>query len=248
VGWGIVLVGLFGLFFGFVICQEMFAQRHWRGLVKRGDSWAIKSLVDQEIERWRGLRTPKGMNPALWHGIQTAEVAGVGRDFIHVISSAEGEFRVAGGKRQEVSSPLTEGTKLAAALLERLFFDIPNVRLSLVRVDIYTTFRAESGAPEQLCILTTTAERADADRLPWDDLLPAEILNRFETRYQVGPNGDALPIDPGPPLVDEDDADSAAIAEVAAVERDAPVVNDSPDAKVEPPAEPVGRRNGGAGD
>lgn len=211
-GWGIVLVSLFGLFLGFVICQEMFAQRHWRGLVNRGETWAIKSLVEQEIERWRDLRTPKGMNPALWHGIQTAEVAGVGRDFIHLIGSAEGEYRVVGAKRQEVSTPLAEGTKLAAALLERLFFDVPNVRLALVRVDVYTTFRAESGEPEQLCILTTTAERIDADRLPWDDLLPAEILNRFETRYEIGANGAALPIDPGPPLLDEEDAETPAEA------------------------------------
>lgn len=207
-GWGILGVSLLGLFMGFVIVQEMFVQRHWRGLVKHGDRWAIRELVEQEIERWRELRVPKGTGASLWHGIQTTEVAGVGRDFIHLICSAEGEYRVVEGRRQEVSSPLDEGMKLAAALLERLFYDVPNVRLSLVRVDVYTTFRGEDGAPEQRCILTTTAERADADRLPWDDLRPSEIVSRFESRYQLNERGVALPIDPGPALSEEEDPEA----------------------------------------
>lgn len=217
-GWGILAVSLIGVFISFVILQETFAQRHWRGLVRNGDTWAIKTLVEQEIERWREMRVPKGVAASLWHGIQTAEVASVGRDFINLICSAEGEYRIVEGRRQEVSSPLDEGMKLAAALLERLFYDVPNVRLHTVRVDVYTTFRSEDGTPEQRCILTTLAERPDADRLPWDDLLPREIISRFESRYQVNEHGAALPIDPGPPLRDEEDepateqtADSVAV-------------------------------------
>jgi len=206
VGWGIVGITLLGLFIAFVILQETFAQRHWRGLVDHGDKWAIRTLVEQEIERWRGMRVPKGEDAALWHGIQTGEVAGVGRDFVHLLVSAEGEYRVFHGQRQEVSTPLQEGMKLAAKLLERVFYDIPNVRLSLIRVDVYTTFRADDGSPTQRCILSTVAERADADRLPWDTLLPQEIINRFESRYRLGENGAVQPIDPGPPLADEDEA------------------------------------------
>src|SRR5262249_37751889 len=152
---------------------------------------------------------PKGVAASLWHGIQTAEVAGVGRDFINLICSAEGEYRIVEGKRQEVSSPLEEGMKLASALLERLFYDVPNVRLSIVRVDVYTTFRAVDGTPEQKCILTTYAERADAERLPWEELLPREILARFETRYELNERGAARPIEPGPPLADEPEPEPA---------------------------------------
>ena len=211
-GWGIVAVSFLGLFLGFVIIQEMFVQRHWRGLVNRGDQWAIRELVEQEIERWRELRVPKGTNALLWHGVQTTEIAGVGRDFINVICSSEGEYRVVDGRRQEVSTPLDEGMKLAAALLERIFYDIPNVRLSLVRVDVYTTFRGEEGTPEQRCILSTVAERADADRLPWDELRPHEIISRFDSHYTTSASGAMLPIDPGPVLTDEDGREDSAEA------------------------------------
>lgn len=212
VGWGILAVTIFGLICAFVIMQETFAQRHWRGLVRRGDTWAIKSLVEAEIERWRGMRVPKGTNAGLWHGVQAAEVASVGRDYINLIASAEGEYHIVDGHRREVSSPLNEGMNLRAALLERVFYDIPNVRLSLVRVDVYTTYRAEDGTPEQRCILTATADRATADPLPWDDLRPSEILARFDARYKLAASGAALPIDPGPVLTDEHE-DGAARAE-----------------------------------
>jgi hypothetical protein len=201
-------ISVLGVFIAFVILQETFAQRHWRGLVNRGDRWAIKTLVEQEIERWRDLRVPKGTSPVLWHGIQTAGVVGVGRDFIHLICNAEAEYRLTGGRREEISSPLDEGMKLDAALLERVFYDIPNVRLSQVRIDVFTTFRGEDGTPDQRCILTTVADRADADKLPWDDLRPNEIVARFQSRYELGPNGAALPIDPGPPWAEEEDEPS----------------------------------------
>jgi hypothetical protein len=204
VGWGILGISLLGLFIGFVIVQEMFSQRHWRSLVNHGDRWAIRTLIEQEIERWRGMRVPKGTDASLWHGIQTAEIAGVGRDFVHLICSAEGEYRVIDGRRQEISSPLDEGMKLAAAVLERVFYDIPNVRLALIRVDVYTTFRGDDGTPEQRCILSSVAERIDADRLPWDDLRANEIFNRFDSSYRLSDNGVALPIDPAPALTEEE--------------------------------------------
>jgi hypothetical protein len=203
VGWGILIVSVISLFFGFAIVQEMFRQRHWRRLVNSGDRWAIRTLVEEEIGRWRNMRMPKGMNPLLWHGIQSAEVINVGRDVITLMATAEAEYRVVGGKPQQVSSPLEEGMKLAAALIERVMYDVPNVSLSVVRVDVYTTFRAEDGTPDQKCILSVVAERADADHLPWEELTPEEIVDRFQSSYRVGANGAALPVDPGPPLSDD---------------------------------------------
>ncbi len=208
-GWGIIAITFLGVFMGFVILQEMFSQRHWRSLVNGGDRWAIRTLLEQEIERWRELRVPKGMDASLWHGIQTSEIAGVGRDFVNLICSAAGEYRVVEGRRQEVSTPLDEGMKLAAALIERVFYDVPNVRLSLVRVDVYTTFRSDDGALEQQCILSTVAERADADRLPWDDLRPNEIINRFESKFRLSDTGASLPVDPGPVMTEDLDEESA---------------------------------------
>ncbi len=229
-GWGILAVTLLGLFIGFVIIQEMFSQRHWRSLVNHGDRWAIRTLIEQEIERWRELRVPKGTDASLWHGIQTSEIAGVGRDFVHLICSAEGEYRVIDGRRREVSSPLDEGMKLAAALLERVFYDIPNVRLALIRVDVYTTFRGEAGTPEQLCILSTVAERVDADKLPWDDLRANEIINRFESSYHLSEGGVALPIDPGPALAEDEPQPTGPEQ-----------YDDAGSPALPPPAEPVSR-------
>jgi hypothetical protein len=90
--------------------------------------------------------------------------------------------------------------RVAAKLCELVMFDIPNLRLAEVRVDVYSTFRTETGAPEQRCILTTIADRAEADDLDWDALRPAEIINRFESRYHLNEHGIAEPIDPGPAL------------------------------------------------
>ena len=213
-GWGILIVTVISLFFGFAIVQETFRQRHWRNLVSGGDLWAIKTLVEEEIGRWRTMRMPKGMNPLLWHGIQSAEVISVWRDVITMMATAEAEYRVVGGKPQQVSTPLEEGMKVAAALTERILYDVPNVRLSLVRVDVYTAFRAEDGTTEQRCILSVVADRAIADHLPWEELRPEEIVSRFESRYEVGPNGAALPIDPGPPLSDDDDGETDGAGQV----------------------------------
>jgi hypothetical protein len=207
VGWGILIVTIFGLFCAFVILQATFAQRSWKRLVKQGDRWAIKALIDEEIDHWRRMRVPKGQSATLWRGLGTAEVASDGADYVNMIARAEGEYRIVEGVQKEVSSPLDEGIALAAALLERVFYDIPNVRPRIVRVDIYTSFRGEDGAQTQRCILTVTADRAIADPLPWDDLRSVEILSRFNTRYRRGERSAALPLDPGPPLSDDDDPD-----------------------------------------
>jgi len=215
VGWGILIITVISLFLGFAIVQETFRQRHWRNLVNGGDRWAIKTLVEEEIGRWRTMRMPKGMNPLLWHGIQSAEVISVGRDVITLMATAEAEYRVVGGKPQQVSTPLEEGMKVAAALAERILYDVPNVRLTLVRVDVYTAFRVEDGTTDQRCILSTVADRAIADHLPWEELRPEEIVSRFESRYEVGPNGAAQPIDPGPSLSDDDDGETDGAGQVA---------------------------------
>jgi hypothetical protein len=204
-GWGILIVSIFGLFLSFIILQATLAQRSWKRLVNQGDRWAIRSLVEEEIQRWRRSRVPKGQSANLYRGLGNSEVASAGADYVNLIARVEGEYQIVDGRQTETSSPFAEGVKLAAALVERLFYDIPNVRPRIARVDIYTTFRGEDGAPEQRCILTVTADRAISDPLPWDDLRPPELLARFNTRYRLSPKGQALAIDPGPVLTDDDD-------------------------------------------
>ena len=75
-----------------------------------------------------------------------------------------------------------------------MLYDVPNLRLASVRVDVYSTFMGSDGAPVQQPILTTTADRQTADSLTWEVLTPAELLGRFDTRYDRGASGQPQPI------------------------------------------------------
>jgi hypothetical protein len=112
-----------------------------------------------------------------------------------VSAAAEPEFRTEGAARIQVSSALDEAVILAARLVDMLLYDVPNLRLRAVRVDVYSTFAGEQGAPRQLPILTTTAYRDVAEGIAWDALTPAEILGRFETRFKRAESGEGLPIE-----------------------------------------------------
>lgn len=198
--WAILGLVIFGLILTYVIFQETRAHTYWRGLVAKGDLDAIRTLLGQELERWRTMRVPRGVPAALWHGVQTVELAAVGADAAQVTCAVEGEYRFSGGRPQEVASPLDAGMRVAAKVAEMVLYDVPNLRLSAVRVDVYSTFHDAQGAPQQRCILSTTADRAAADDLDWEALRPQEIINRFDSRYRVNERGLAEPIDPGPPL------------------------------------------------
>jgi hypothetical protein len=97
-----------------------------------------------------------------------------------------------------VASALDEGIALAARVVDMMLYDVPNLRLGSVRVDIHSTFTGTDGAPVQRPILTTTAERSIADAIDWDELTAAEVLGRFETRYSRAESGQALPIELDP--------------------------------------------------
>ena len=198
--WAVLGLVIFGLILTYIIFQETRAHTYWRGLVQKGDVSAIRALLEQEIERWRTMRVPRGTPASLWHGVQTVDLIAVGPDAAHLTCSAEGEYRIVGGQSQEVTSPLDAGMRVAAKVAELVMYDIPNLRLHEVRVDVYSTFRTERGAPEQRCILSTITDRGTADEIEWDVLRPNEIINRFESRYHLNEHGVAEPIDPGPPL------------------------------------------------
>jgi hypothetical protein len=198
--WAVLGLVIFGLILTYIIFQETRAHTYWRGLVQKGDVSAIRALLEGEIERWRTMRVPKGTPPTLWHGVQTVDLLAVGPRAAHLTCSADGEYRISGGRSQEVTSPLDAGMRLAAKLCELVMYDVPNLRLGVVRVDVYSKFRTASGAPEQRCILTTIADRAEADDLDWDALRPEEIIRRFESHFHLNDQGVAGPIDPGPPL------------------------------------------------
>lgn len=198
--WAVLGIVIVGLILAYIVFQETRAHTYWRSLVAKGDLDAIRTLLDQEIERWKTGRVPKGVPAALWHGVQTAELVAVGRDAAQLTCAAEGEYHFVGGRPQEVTSPLEAGMRVAAKLAELVMYDVPNLRLSAVRIDVYSTFHTADGMPEQRCILSTLVDRATADDLDWDALRPREILDRFETVYRVDERGLAQPIEPAPLL------------------------------------------------
>jgi hypothetical protein len=197
--WAVLGLVVFGLILTYIIFQETRAHAHWRGLVAKGDLDAIRTLLTQEIERWRTMRVPKDVPAALWHGVQTVELVAVGPDSAMVTCATEGEYRFVGGRPQEVVTPLEAGLRLAAKVAEMVLYDVPNLRLEAVRVDVYTGFHREDGTSEQRCILSTVAERAVADEIDWEALRPVEIINRFSSRYRVNDRGQAEPFEPDPP-------------------------------------------------
>ncbi len=206
---GLVLGLAFFLFVGWIISTEMFQHRSWRRRVASGDHEIVEALILEAMASWRRARPPREVAASLWAGVQRAELAAATAELAVVQSSAEGEFRTVEGRREQVSSALDEAIALAARLVEMMLYDVPNLSLGSVRVDVYSTFTADGGAVLQKPILTTTAHRPDADGIDWDESAPADILARFETAWAATEGGRATPIDLPPiPSPGDDRQDS----------------------------------------
>lgn len=190
----VITLALF-LFVGWAVSSEMFQHRAWRRRVQSGDVDIIGALVEEALTAWRRARMPKGMRPSVWSGIQAAQLVSVDSDYAALSTSAEPEFRSEGGQRVQTAGALDEGINVAAKLAEMMLYDVPNLRLGAVRVDVYATFASSDGAPVQRPILTTTVDRGVAEELVWEVMTPAEILGRFETAYQRADSGQPLAIE-----------------------------------------------------
>jgi len=198
VEWGILIIVLILLVTSYVIIQETRAQMHWRGLVESGDLDAIRTLVSEEVERWHTERVPRGTPALLWHGVQTVELIDVQADGVRVSCSAEGESALVEGRRTETSSPLTEGMKITLKLAEMLLYDIPNVKLDHVQIDVYTSFRDTSGRAESRCILSTRVERRHVEHIDWDGTEPADFVTLNDGRFVADGSGSLHGVEPLP--------------------------------------------------
>ena len=195
---GSALVLLLFLVIGYVVIQGTRIQLAWRQRVEAGDVDAIQALVSEEVTRWKTARMPKGMQPSVWHGVQSAELLEVTPDSFRLSASAEGQYALVSGERREVSSALREGMKLTAQLADMAFYDIPNVMLPYVQIDIYSTFRDEHGSSQQ-CIMSTLAQREVAAGIDWEDMDVEEVVRTFGGRWKLDDRGNPLPIEPDKP-------------------------------------------------
>lgn len=199
----IFFLGIFGIV-GWAVSTEMFQHRAWRRKVASGDTDIVAALIEESLATWRRGRPPRGTASSLWAGVQAAQLIAVETDGITISTSSEGEFRTEGGTRVQVSTALDEAIALAAKLLDMIMYDVPNLRLGYVRVDVYSTFSGADGTPMQRPILTVTADRATADDMTWEALTPEEVLGRFGATYERGAGGQPVvvelsPIEGNPP-------------------------------------------------
>ena len=155
----------------------------------------ITMLVTEEVSRWKSMRMPKGIEPSVWHGVQSAELVGVQPDGVRLSATAEGRYALVDGVRREVSSAFREGLKVTAKLADMALYDIPNARLPYVQVDVYSTYRDSAGA-SQSCIISAICRREVGDVLDWDESDAEEIVRAFGGRYSIDDHGNPLPIDP----------------------------------------------------
>jgi hypothetical protein len=196
--WGILFILIILLLISYVIIQETRAQMHWRGLVEQGDLGAMRTLIADEVESWHTARVPRGVPALLWHGIQTAELIDVGPKAARLNCSAEGESAFIDGRRVETSSALEEAKKITMKLAEMAFYDIPNVKLEKVQIDVYTSFRDQSGRGDSLCILSTLVERSDVEHLDWEATPASEFIELVGGRYVSDGSGRIQSIEPLP--------------------------------------------------
>jgi len=194
--YGIIVILLILLFVAFVIVQETFAQLHWRKLVDEGDVDAIRELVDVEAERWRTSRVPKGTPALLWHGVQTVELLDVSSDGARLSCNAEGEFALQNGRRVETSSPLASGMKITQKLAEMALYDVPNVKLDHVQIDVYTSYRDDAGHAEPRCILSTLVRRRMVETVDWEEISAVDFIALNDGHFATGPDGSVHPIEP----------------------------------------------------
>ena len=202
--WGILAVTVIFVVVGYIVLQGTRASMAWRRAASGGDVDVIRQILEDAIASWRSIKRPKEIASDVWRGVQSVALVDVAsgsapagaRLGASVSCQAESEYRLLDGRWVEVSSPLQEGFAVTARLADMLLYDVPNLRLDSVRIDVHTTFRDADGIAERACILTTNVRRELARGVGWEEWTPAEIVDAFGGRYRLGERGVALPIDP----------------------------------------------------
>ena len=118
-----------------------------------------------------------------------------GRMACGISASADGQYAQVDGERREVSGPLAEGMRVTAKLADMVLYDIPNARLANVQIDIYSTYRDDTGS-SQRCILSTMCQREVADALAWDEMDAEEVVRAFGGRFLLDDRGYPLAVNP----------------------------------------------------
>ncbi len=206
--WALIVIFVLFLVLAYIIVQGTRAALAWRDAAAAGDTKVIRDIVEDCLEGWRSQKRPKPVAAEVWRGVQSLQLVHVEADFVRVSATAESEYKLVDGQWLEMRNSLQEGIAITARAAEMLFYELPHYRPERLQIDVYTTFRDESGATRRECILSTEPTREDARNVDWDDWTPDEIVEALGGRYRLSDAGRplAITVEP-PPAPDEDDND-----------------------------------------
>jgi hypothetical protein len=128
--------------------------------------------------------------------VQTVELIDVDAEGARVSCSAEGEVALVEGRRIETSSPLEEGKKITMKIADLMLYEVPNVKLERVQIDVYTSFRDESGQSQSRCVLSTLVRREAIEELDWEATPAGEFIEMTGGRYSADNSGAMHAIEP----------------------------------------------------
>lgn len=206
--WALLAIFIVFLVVAYIVVQGTRAALAWRKAAEDGDTKVIGEIVEDCLNGWRSQKRPKVVSLEVWRGIQSLQLVDVAADFVRVSATAESEYKLADGRWIEMRNPLQEGIAITAQAADMLFYELPHYQPDRLQIDVFTTFRDESGVTQRECILSTETTRDLARGVDWEEWTAEEIVETLGGRYELNEQGRPLAIEVAPPPVrDPEDED-----------------------------------------
>lgn len=196
--WAVLGITIAFLLFAWLIVQGTRGALAYRRAAAAGNLDVVGQILEESIAAWRSMKRPKEVPAEVWRGLQSMELLDFGAERARLSVLAESEYKFVDGAWRENTSALQEGMAISAKAIDMFLYELPNLKLASVQVEVYTTFREADGSAERQCILSTLATREVARSIDWDGSTPAEIIEAFGGYYRLGGFGRALPIEVAP--------------------------------------------------
>jgi len=193
--WAVLGITIAFLLFAWLIVQGTRAALAYRRAAAAGNLDVVRQILEEGIAAWRSMKRPKEIPAEVWRGLQSMELLDFGADNARLSVLAESEYKLVDGVWRESTSPLQGGMAIRAKAIDMFLYELPNLKLAGVQVEVYTTFREADGSAQRRCILSTPATREIARSIDWESSTPAEIIEAFGGHYRLGDFGQALPIE-----------------------------------------------------
>ncbi len=210
--WALLGLGILFLIVAYIIIQGTRAAIAWRKAADAGDVKVIRDIVEDALSVWRSMKRPKEVPVDIWRGVQSMQMVDAGPDFVRVSCQAESQYKLVNGGWIEATSPLQEGMAITARAADMLLYELPHFKPERIQIDVYISFREAAGAPQRVCILSTTTTREAARRVDWEEWTPEQIVDELGGRYRLGERGEPLSIEVDEPAPAASENGPAAVA------------------------------------